>query len=347
MQAKTYTLGTLADMLRAELHGDPECPIYGLATLREAGPGSLTFLSNPAYISQLAETRASAVILEPRFLSACPTAALVTAQPYVTYAHASHLFASAPVPGPGVHPTAIVDASARLGQGVSIGPRVVVGPEVEIGAGSIVEAGSVIGAGCRLGDACHLHANVTLYHQVKLGHRVEIHSAAVIGADGFGFASDAGGAVKIAQLGSVEIGNDVEIGAGTTIDRGALQDTVIGNGVKIDNQVQIGHNCRIGQHTVICGCTAIAGSAEIGEFCVLGGASGMIGHIRIASGVKIAAMSLVSQPVDEPGVYSSGTGLMDVATWKRNIVRFRELDAMARRIRELEKITGQLIKQDE
>jgi UDP-3-O-[3-hydroxymyristoyl] glucosamine N-acyltransferase len=174
---------------------------------------------------------------------------------------------------------------------------------------------------------------------VVLGNRVTVHSTAVIGADGFGYAFDGQRSIKIHQLGSVRIGDDVEIGAGTTIDRGALDDTIIEQGVKIDNQVQIGHNCHIGEHTVICGCSAIAGSATIGKYCVLGGGSGVVGHLRIADGVQLSAMTLVDREITDPGVYSSGTGFMQTPQWKRNTVRFKQLDSIARRLKELEKQT--------
>lgn len=345
--AKTYTLGTLAELLDAELDGDADCEITGLASLREAGPGSLSFLNNPVYVPLLADTGASAVILEARFAGACPANRLVCDQPYVAFARATQLFAPSHQPPQGIHPSAAVDASAHVAADACVGPLTVIEAGVHIGAGSVIESGCVVGRGSVLGKNCRLHANVTLYHEVFLGDAVEIHSGAVIGADGFGFAFDGTQSIKIAQLGGVRIGDRVEIGAGTTIDRGALEDTRIEDGVKIDNQVQIGHNCKVGRHTVICGCTAIAGSAVIGEYCILGGASGMVGHITVASGVKVSAMSLVSQPITEPGTYSSGTGTMKTEDWKKAIVRFKQLDTMARRIRELEKLTGQLIKQDE
>ena len=183
-----------------------------------------------------------------------------------------------------------------------------------------------------------MYPNVTVYHDVAIGNAVVLHSSVVIGADGFGFAFDGRRSVKIAQLGGVRIGNDVEIGAGSTVDRGALDDTIIEQGVKIDNQVQIAHNCIVGEHTIICGCSAIAGSTTIGRYCTIGGGVGIIGHLRIADKVMISAMSLVSQSIGESGIYSSGTGLLESKEWKRNIVRFRQLDDMAKRLRELEKI---------
>ncbi|MEX2131013.1 MAG: LpxD N-terminal domain-containing protein, partial [Pseudohongiellaceae bacterium] len=170
---KTYTLGALAELLNARLVGDPDCIITGLASLREAGPGSLSFLSNPAYFGQLAGTRASAVIVEEKFVKTCPTHSLVADQPYVTFARATQLFAAALRPGAGIHPAAIIDDRARISTNVSIGPHAVIAAGAEIGAGSIIGAGCVIGEDCRLGNDCCLHANVTLYHKVWLGDRVE------------------------------------------------------------------------------------------------------------------------------------------------------------------------------
>ena len=338
--ARQYTLGALAGLLDARLIGDENCVIDGLATLKLGAPGKLCFLSNPAYIGQLADCRASAVILEQKFVASCPVNKLVSASPYVSFAKASQLFDSAPDVIPGVHPSASIHESVQLSENCSIGANAVVAAGVRLGKESIIGAGCVVGENCTLGEHCRLYANATLYHGVRLGNRVLIHAGAVVGADGFGFAFDGTKSVKINQLGAVEIGDDVEIGAGTTIDRGALDDTIIEQGVKIDNQVQIGHNCVIGAHTVICGCSAIAGSTTVGSYCVLGGGSGVVGHIQIADRVRIAARTLVSQSISESGDYASGTGFMKSALWRRNAVRFSKLDEMAKRISRLEKKNG-------
>ena len=334
-----YTLGDLAALLDVELRGDPSLRIDGLASLKHAGPGKLSFLSNPRYVSQLASTRASAVIVEPALAVSSPCAQLISSAPYVTYARASQLFAPRLSSSAGIHPSACVHPSVIIGEGVSIGPHAVVEEGVTIGAGSVLGAGCSIGAGSTLGENCRLFANVTLYHDVHIGNRVVLHASVVLGADGFGFAFDGRQSIKIAQLGGVRIGDDVEIGAGSTVDRGALDDTIIEHGVKIDNHVQIAHNCVIREHTIICGCSAIAGSTTIGRYCTIGGGVGIIGHLNITDKVMISAMSLVSQSIAESGVYTSGTGLLESKEWKRNIVRFRQLDDMAKRLRELEKIT--------
>lgn len=334
-----YTLGELADLLDVELRGDASLRIDGLASLKNAVPGKLGFLSNPRYVSQLASTRASAVIVDISLAASSPCAQLISSAPYVTYARASQLFAPTSSSSAGIHPSACVHPSVVMGEGVSIGPHAVVEEGVTIGAGSVLGAGCSIGARSTVGENCTVFANVTLYHDVHIGNRVILHSSVVLGADGFGFAFDGRQSIKIAQLGGVRIGDDVEIGAGSTVDRGALDDTIIEHGVKIDNHVQIAHNCVIREHTIICGCSAIAGSTTIGRYCTIGGGVGIIGHLHITDKVMISAMSLVSQSIAESGVYSSGTGLLESKEWKRNIVRFRQLDDMAKRLRELEKIT--------
>ena len=212
-----------------------------------------------------------------------------------------------------------------------------VGEGVTIGAGSRIGAGAFIGRDCQLGESVRIHQNVVLYHDVTLGDRVIIHSTSVIGADGFGFAFDGERSVKIAQLGGVRIGNDVEIGAASTIDRGAMLDTIIGDGVKIDNQVQIGHNCVIGKHTIICGCAALAGSVTVGEYCIFGGGSGAVGHITVADRVQVSAMALLSKSVTEAGMISSGTLASPTPEWKRNALRFQQLDSIAKRLKNLER----------
>jgi len=334
-----YTLAKLAELLDAKLTGDGQCEITGLATLQNAKPGQLSFLSNPSYADQLKSSQASAILIDEKFLDRCPGNKLVTSMPYVAFAKATQLFDESPRPSVGVHESASVDASAVLGKNVSIAANAVLAANVTVGDEVSIGAGCYVGEGASLGDACKLHSNVTLYHRVVLGRNVEIHSASVIGADGFGFAFDGLKSVKIHQLGAVKIGDDVEIGAGTTIDRGALEDTEIGNGVKIDNQVQIAHNCKIGEHTIICGCTAIAGSVIIGKYCIMGGGSGAVGHISIADKVQVSAMSLVSQSIPEPGMYSTGTIQAKTSEWKRNAIRFQQLDSIAKRLKEIENST--------
>jgi UDP-3-O-[3-hydroxymyristoyl] glucosamine N-acyltransferase len=231
----------------------------------------------------------------------------------------------------------VVDDSARIDDTASIGPHVVIEADVSIGAHVVVGAGSVIGARSRIGDHTVIRPRATLAHDVVVGQRCHILSGAVIGSDGFGFANEKGAWQRIAQLGGVELGDDVEVGANTTIDRGALDNTVIGNGVKLDNLIQIAHNVHVGDHSALAGMVGIAGSTRIGQHCVFGGASVVSGHLTVADNVHLTGMTMVTGDIREPGVYSSGTGADANRNWRRNVVRFRQLDALARRVRELEK----------
>nr|WP_297402011.1 UDP-3-O-(3-hydroxymyristoyl)glucosamine N-acyltransferase [uncultured Marinobacter sp.] len=337
MTERSYRLEDIATALGADLKGDPDVRVSGLATLQAASAGQISFLANPSYARYLRETRASAVIASPATAGDAPTNVLLLDNPYLGYARLSHWFDPAPVPAPGVHPSAVIDPSARLAAGVSVGPHVVIDAEAELGEQVVVGAGTVIGARTVIGSQSVIRPRVTLSHDVVLGQRCHILSGAVIGSDGFGFANEKGVWHRIAQLGRVVLGNDVEVGANTTIDRGALDDTVIGNGVKLDNLIQIAHNVQIGDHSAMAAMVGIAGSTRIGRHCVFGGASGVAGHLNVADQVHLTGMTLVTGDIREPGVYSSGTSADTNRQWRKNAVRFRQLDALARRIKELEK----------
>ncbi|MCK2185309.1 UDP-3-O-(3-hydroxymyristoyl)glucosamine N-acyltransferase [Halomonas getboli] len=334
----SLTLAEIAAQLGAGLQGDGERRVRGLATLRDAGPDQIAFLANRAYLKDLPETRAAAVLLHPSHADESPVPCLTLDNPYLGYAQLSRLFD--PLAGreaSGVHPSAVVAEDARLGEGVAIGPQAVIEAGVELGDGVVIGPGCVVGADTRIGEGSRLHANVTVYHGVSIGARVILHSGCVIGGDGFGFAHDGAGWHKIAQLGGVVLGDDVEVGSCSSIDRGALGDTVIGEDVKIDSQVQIAHNVQIGAHSALAGCVGIAGSTRVGRHCMLGGGVGLSGHLTVCDGVQVTGMSLVTNSIHEPGVYSSGTGAMENAQWRRSAVRFKQLDDIARRLQRLEK----------
>jgi len=335
-----YTLGELSRLLDTELQGDADIEVDGLASIETAGPGDLTFLSNPRLAHQLELCRASAVIIHPSQARAFSGARLLSDQPYVCYARVSQLFAArhpANLIEPGTHPSAIVSATAVLGSNVSIGPHAVVEDGVHLGNYVVIGANVSIGRDSRVGDRSRIYPGVVIYHDVRIGCDVILHSGAVIGADGFGFAPANRRSEKIAQLGGVRIDDHVEIGAGSTVDRGALNDTIIEEGVKIDNQVQIAHNCVVGAHSILCGCSAMAGSARLGKHCIVGGGVGIIGHVSIADHTVISAMSFVNRAITEPGLYSSGSVLQPGKEWKKNVVRQSQLDDMARRLRKLER----------
>ncbi len=331
-----HTLKALAEFLNAELHGDPDCEVVKVATLVDAGPGSVTFLSNRLYHVHLKSTRASAVILQREFLSQCPVAALVMDNPYLGYAHAATIMHPLADFSGGVHPSAwvseqaTVHESAWIGPQCSVGANAVIGERVYIGPSCVIDEGATIGANCRF------TARVTLCRDVTIGERGVFHPGVVVGGDGFGIANDAGKWVKVPQIGSVRIGDDVEIGANTTVDRGALEDTIVENGVKLDNQIQVAHNVRIGEHTAIAACVAIGGSTHIGRRCIIGGGAALAGHLQLADDVHLTATSAVSSSIRKPGVYSSGMPVQENRAWRRNIVRLRQLDEMAKRLKTVE-----------
>lgn len=330
------TLGELAAELGAELRGDPAYRITGLGTLQASGPEQLSFLANPRYRPQLLATRAGAVLLRPEDAEGYPGQALLLANPYLAFARLSHRFDRTPSPPAGIHPAAVIAASARIAADACIGPLVVIGEDVEIGARVVIEPGAVIHDRVRIGDDSRIRSQVVIHHDCQLGSRVSIQSGAIIGGDGFGFANERGQWRKIAQLGRVVIHDDVDIGANTTVDRGALEDTVIHTGAIIDNQVQIAHNVVIGAHTAIAACCGIAGSTRIGAHCILAGGVGVVGHVEICDRVQITGMTMITKSITEPGSYSSGTAFDSTDNWKKMAVRLRRLDELAQRVRALE-----------
>ena len=337
---RSYLLAELAQLLGAELRGNAEQEISALATLQSAGSADISFIANPAYKKYLSSTQAGAVLINADLADEFAGNKLVVKNPYVAYARLSAIFEFLRAPYSGIHPTAVVGADCILGEKVSIGANAVIGDGVTLADGVIVGSGCYVGNDSVIGANTRLAANVSIYHGVSIGTDCMLHSGCVIGADGFGFAPDASGWVKIHQLGGVQIGDKVEIGACTCIDRGALDDTFIDDGVIIDNQVQIGHNVRIGKNTAIAAHTAIAGSTTIGAACTIAGAVAIAGHLTLADKVHITGKSMVSASISEPGSYSSGTPLAPTKDWRRNAARFRQLDALAARLIKLERTHG-------
>ncbi|MDO6682813.1 UDP-3-O-(3-hydroxymyristoyl)glucosamine N-acyltransferase [Oceanobacter sp. 5_MG-2023] len=331
------SLSELATYLGAEIRGDGSARVDGVAPLSSAGSSDVTFIADPAYRKQLDSTAAAAVIVGTNLADDVASAALVVEDAYLAFAKTTQLFDRRPRQPEGVHPRAIVEDGVVLGAGVRIGPGAVIGRNTHIGDGTEVGAGCVIGSDCRIGRDCLLFANVTLYYRVSIGDRVRVQSGAVIGSDGFGFAPNKGKWERIAQLGNVRIGNNVEIGANTCIDRGALEDTVIEDDVILDNLIQIAHNVHVGQGAAMAGCVGIAGSTHIGKGCTLAGGVGIAGHLTLADGVHALGMTLITNSIDEPGVYASGTSHMPAKQWRRSAARFKQLDSIAKRLQKLEK----------
>jgi UDP-3-O-[3-hydroxymyristoyl] glucosamine N-acyltransferase len=332
-----HLLSDLAEHLGAKLHGDADVLVSRLSTLEAAKTGDISFLANKRYRKHLSSTGASAVVLNEADLGLCKVNALVVDDPYLAYARLAQLFAGTDQTEPVIEESAVIHHTARLADSISIGPGSVIEANAVLSDNVNIGANCVVAEGVSIGEGSRLHASVTLCRDVAIGDRCLIHSGVVIGSDGFGLANDKGRWIKIAQLGSVVVGNDVEIGANTTIDRGAINDTVIGNGVKLDNQIQIAHNVEIGDHTAIAACTGISGSTRIGRNCAIGGGVGIVGHVEIADGVQISAMSLVSHSLNEAGVYTGGILAMPHNVWRKNLARIKQLDDIARRVRKLEK----------
>ncbi|HSW32106.1 MAG TPA: UDP-3-O-(3-hydroxymyristoyl)glucosamine N-acyltransferase [Steroidobacteraceae bacterium] len=329
-------LAELAVRFGCKLRGDPDALVERVASLQEAGPGSIAFLANRRYRRYLAQTQATAVVIEPALAGECPVAALATSNPYATYARIAQLLHPEPAFEPGCHPSAVVEPGASVDATAWIGAHAYVASGAEIGRGAFVGPGSIVMAEARIGDSSRLVARVTICKGVRIGQRCIVHPGAVVGGDGFGHAPDGGAYVKVPQVGAVVIGNDVEVGANSTIDRGAIGDTVIGDGVKIDNQVQIGHNVRIGEHTVIAGCVGISGSAVIGRRCMLGGMVGVVGHLEICDDVLVTGRTMISSSIRQPGIYSSALAADEAKRFRRNAARFQQLDELAKRVRRLE-----------
>ncbi len=333
---KSFKLGEIVKQFGGEIIGDPDTKISQVATLESARSGELAFLAQSRYLPQLRRTRAAAVILGPDARDATPLPHIVAANPYAYFARVSALLNPGPPVTAGVHESAVVDDSARVAKSASIGPCAVIGRNARIGEQAVIGPGCSIGDGATIGAGTRLHANVTIYHDCSVGAGCLLHSGAVIGADGFGLAQDAGVWRKIPQIGRVVIGDDVEIGANTTIDRGALDDTVIEDGVKLDNQIQIAHNVRIGAHSAIAACVGIAGSAKIGSHCTLGGAAMIYGHITIADRVNVSAGTLIMKSLLQPGTYTGVYPFSSHGRWLKTAAHLRQLDHLAERIRVLE-----------
>ncbi len=325
------TLGEIAVRYGLELAGDPGQSVHGVAALASATPGTLTFCAGAKHRQALAGTRASAVVLPREMLADCPVAALVSPRPYASYARIAALLHPVVQVRPGVAPGAQIDGSATVAASAWIGPNAVIAAGTTIGERCSIGPNCVIEEGARLGDDCRLHAGVTIGRGVLAGARCVFKPGAVVGSDGFGFAPDADGYVKVPHLGGARLGDDVEVGANTTIDRGTIEDTVIEDGVKLDNQVQVGHNCHIGAHTVVAGCVGISGSTMIGRGCMIGGAVGIAGHLEIGDEVIVTGYSLVTHSLPGPGTYSSGMPAIAAADWRRAVAQLHRLDARERR----------------
>lgn len=335
--SKTWTLAELAAATQTTVQGNADKAIQAVASIEQAQTHELSYIRDRKYFNLLNTSKAGALILTADLAAQYQGDALISKNPYLTYARVVTLFNPMHRPVAGIHPSAVIAEDVSLGADVHIGANVVLESGVSVGANTIISAGCYLGRNVQLGAHSFLYPKVTLYSDTEIGERAIIHSGAVLGADGFGFVPEAAGWYKIPQVGKVILGNDVEIGANTCIDRAAMGYTRLGDGVKLDNLIHIAHNVQIGDHTVIAACTGIAGSAKIGSHCQISGMCSIAGHLVIADRVTITGTSFVINSITEPGVYSSGVTVEEHGLWRKNAVRFRQLDQMARRLASLEK----------
>lgn len=336
---KTFRLEQLAEQIGGTLKGNADLAISSIASLEKANASQITFISNPKYRSQLAQSQAGAIIVSEADVEYCsPTQNLVIVKdPYVAYAILAQFIDQTPKAAQGISLQATIADDVKLGQNVSIGANSVIESGVVLGDNVVIGANCFVGKNSQIGANTQLWANVVVYHNVQIGADCLIQSSAVIGSDGFGYANDKGRWIKIPQTGGVVIGNRVEIGACTCIDRGALDPTVIEDNVIIDNLCQIAHNVHIGTGTAVAGGVIMAGSLKVGRYCLIGGASVINGHMEICDGVTITGMGMVMRPITEKGVYSSGIPLQTNKAWRKTAALTLNIDEMNKRLKALEK----------
>jgi len=331
------SLQQLAEATGAELAGDGSCMIERAADVAHAGQGDISFVYTAKYAKYLDTTQASALVIGRELLAQCSLPALVADNPRLMFAKIVSLLYPVPAMTAGIAPSAVIEQGAKVDASARIEAGAVIKAGAQVAAHASIGANSVIGEHASIGANTHISPNTSIGHHCVIGDDCILHSGVVIGADGFGFVKDGEQYFKVPQIGNVRIGDRVEIGASTSIDRGALGDTVIEDGVKIDNQIQIGHNVHIGHDTVISACTCIAGTTRVGANCLIGGSVGIRDNIEIADNTVITGRTFVSNSIPVAGVYSSSI-LMDTnENWRRNAARFKQLDALAKRLIKLEK----------
>jgi UDP-3-O-[3-hydroxymyristoyl] glucosamine N-acyltransferase len=329
-------LGELASKLGAELRGDAAIEVTGVKGIEEAGPTEVTFVANPRYTALAKITRAAAVLVEPEFPEIA-TATLRIKNPYLAFSRTLGLFYQPPVYAPGIHPTAVIDPTAEIGEGAHIGAYVVVGPQVKLGAYATLLPHVVLYLGVRAGSHFFAHAHAVVRENCELGDHVTLENGVIIGADGFGFAkNEAGHWEKIPQSGPVRLGNRVDVQANACIDRATVGATEIGDGSKVDNLVQVGHGSRVGENSLLCSQTGLAGSSVIGNNVILAGQVGIAGHCTVGDGAILTAQSAVSHDVP-PGKMISGSPGFDNRVWLRAVAIFQRLPELLKRLDRLEK----------
>jgi UDP-3-O-[3-hydroxymyristoyl] glucosamine N-acyltransferase len=334
-------LGKIAEKLGCELEGDAQIEINGVAGIEDAKQGELTFLANRKYRPALETTGASAILVA-RDGTPVRIAALRSGNPYLDFARAIEFFHPAASFPAGIHATAVVAASARIGAGAHIGPYCFVDGQVEIGHNAVLHSFVSIYRGARIGDDFFAHSHACVREGCRIGNRVLLQNGVVVGSDGFGFArDDAGRWYKMRQAGITVIEDDVEIQAGSAIDRATIGETRIARGTKIDNLVQVGHACKVGEDTLLCGQVGLAGTTRVGKRCILAGQVGAAGHLTIGDGATLTAQSGVPNDVP-PGAIYSGYPAIDNLAWRKSVAIFNRLPELQREVRELREEVARL-----
>jgi UDP-3-O-[3-hydroxymyristoyl] glucosamine N-acyltransferase len=339
-------LGELATRLGAQLHGSADVEVTGVKGIEEAGSNEITFVANPRYASLARTTKAAAVLVEPEFAEiATPT--LRIRNPYHAFSRALAMFYHPPTYPAGVHPTAVIDPTAEIGEGAHIGAYVVVGPQVRVGRNATLLPHVVLYPGVTVGDQFFAHAHAVVREGCVLGDRVTLENGAIVGADGFGFSkNDEGHWEKIPQSGPVRLGDRVDVQANACVDRATVGSTEIGDGSKIDNLVQVGHGSKVGKNTLICAQSGLAGSSVIGNNVILAGQTGIAGHCSVGDGVILTAQSAVSHDVPA-GKMISGSPGFDNRVWLRAVTIFQRLPELLKRLDRLEKKVASQDQRDE
>jgi UDP-3-O-[3-hydroxymyristoyl] glucosamine N-acyltransferase len=329
-------LSDIAAALDCELIGDGDIDISGVAGLEHAGPAELTFLANPKYAPRVKTTRAAAILVsEP--VKQASIRSLISKNPYLDFARALELFYTAPRPRPGIHPSAIVSDSAKIGENASIGPFTYIGENVRIGRNAVLHPHVVIYEGAEIGDDFYAHSHVSVREYCRIGNRVILQNGVVIGGDGYGFAKKSDGThYKIVQSGVTVIEDDVEIQSLTSVDRATVGETRVKRGAKIDSLVQVGHACVVGEDNIICAQTGLAGSSILERSVLLAGQTGVSGHLTIHEGAVVYAQSGIGGDVGK-GTVVSGSPAFDSRDWLRAVTAFPKLPDLLRTVRQLEK----------
>jgi UDP-3-O-[3-hydroxymyristoyl] glucosamine N-acyltransferase len=332
-------LGPLAELLQAHLeNGSPDTEIHGVAGIEEARPGHVTFLANSKYATAARSTQASAVIIAEDF-PAIPGGMLRAKNPYFTFARAIEVFYQPPKYASGIHSTAVVHSSAKLGANPHVGPYVVIDEDVEIGDDAVLLAHTVVYRGARIGNRFFAHAHSVVREHCRVGSNVILQNGVVVGADGFGFAkNDAGQWHKIVQSGPAVLEDDVEVQANACVDRASVGETRIGRGARIDNLVQVGHGSRVGENAMLCAQVGLAGSTEVGKNVILAGQVGVAGHCKIGDGAIATAQSGIPNDV-AAGAIVSGYPAIDNKLWLRCSAVFQKLPDIARALRKLTNVS--------